>query len=62
MSKTIYCPECKRKVGTYDGRSTFIITYNCQKCRKRVVYNPSEDKAIVKKIMRRQVSSGITLS
>jgi endogenous inhibitor of DNA gyrase (YacG/DUF329 family) len=56
--KTIYCPQCGRKVFAYDGKSTMIIGVNCKKCRKRVVYNPISDETKLCKIPERNTSSG----
>lgn len=58
--KKIYCPRCKRKVATYDGRSTMPIVTRCNHCKKRVVYNPLTDQISIKKIPQRNTSSGIT--
>ena len=60
-SKTIYCPMCKRKVGIYDGRSTFTMTYSCRKCDKRVLFNPAENEIKIKDRPQREVSSGVMI-
>ena len=52
--KTIYCPNCGRKVGTYDGRSTSNISVKCKKCNKLVVYNVENKKAEIKEIPQRE--------
>lgn len=57
--KKIYCPGCGRKVMTYDGKHSMIIGNNCKKCRKRVVYNPENDKTEMKDIPSRSCSSGL---
>lgn len=59
MEITIYCPLCKRKVGTHDGHSTIPKVIDCRKCRKRVVYNPKSGTS-VKDIPMRNSSSGVT--
>lgn len=58
--KTIYCPNCGRKVGTYDGQSTINFMANCRKCNKRVVYNVDIEKTEIKDIPPRNCSSGMT--
>jgi DNA-directed RNA polymerase subunit RPC12/RpoP len=35
---TIYCPKCKRKVGSHNPISQTDTDCRCQKCDKRVVY------------------------
>lgn len=56
--KTIYCPNCGRKVGTYDGRSTLNHISKCIKCNKRVVYHVDTKKTEIKNIPPRTTSSG----
>lgn len=58
--KTIYCPRCKRKVSTWDGRSTMNVIANCKKCRMRVVYCVNTQKIEIKNIPPRNCSSGMT--
>lgn len=60
-SKTIYCPRCKRKVGAYDGRSTFTMTYSCRKCGKRISFNSEDDEIKIKDRPQREVSSGVMI-
>lgn len=57
--KTIYCPRCNRKVGTWDGRSTINIVAKCNKCKKRVVYHVDTGKTEIKPIPPRNCSSGM---
>jgi hypothetical protein len=59
MEIAIYCPKCKRKVGTHDGRSTIPKVIDCRKCRKRVIYTP-ENGTVLKDIPKRNTSSGVT--
>lgn len=61
MGNNIYCPRCKRKVGTYDGRSTFTMTYKCRNCEKYITYSPADGKTKIKSTPQREVSSGITI-
>ena len=58
-AKTIYCPQCKRKVATWDGKSFTTINVNCRNCAKRIFYYPSEDKTEIKNIPQRTTSSGL---
>lgn len=58
-AKTIYCPRCGRKVGTYDGKSTVHKTIKCKKCNKLVVYNVDTGKTKVTKLPERNCSSGM---
>ena len=59
METAIYCPKCKRKIGTHDGRSTIPKVIDCRKCNKRVVYTP-ESGTVLKDIPKRNTSSGVT--
>lgn len=56
----IYCPLCKRKVGTYDGKSMIPKIYKCNKCKKRVLFKPEEKSIEIKPIPQRNCSSGMT--
>lgn len=58
-SKTIYCKECKRKVATWDGKSTTTIIVNCKKCAKSVVFNPRTQKTEMNNYIERNCSSGM---
>lgn len=57
--KTIYCPNCGRKVGTYDRRSTMNYISNCRKCNKRVVYHVDTGETEIKDIPPRNCISGM---
>ena len=57
--KTIYCPECGRKVATWDGRSTNNISVKCKKCNKLVVYDVESEEVKIKAIPQRTTSSGM---
>lgn len=57
--KTIYCPKCRRKVATWDGRSTINISVKCKKCNKLIVYDIENEKTIIKEIPQRTTSSGM---
>lgn len=59
--KIIYCPKCKRKVATWDGRSTIDVIVNCRKCNKRVIYRVATGETEIKIIPARGSSSGITI-
>lgn len=58
--KKIYCPQCGRKIGTYDGKSTINKIMDCRNCHKRIIYHVKTDEVEVKKIPVRSSSSGIT--
>ena len=57
--KTIYCPKCRRKVATWDGRSTINILVKCKKCNKLVVYDVESEEVKIKAIPPRATSSGM---
>lgn len=59
-SKTIYCPSCGRKSGTYDGKSTIDKIMDCKKCHKRIIYRVATGKIEIKSIPVRATSSGKT--
>lgn len=58
--KIVYCPKCKRKVATWDGKTTINIIAKCQKCNKLVVYDIENRETKVKDIPARNTSSGKT--
>lgn len=58
--KTIYCSNCGRKVGTHDGRSTINKICRCKNCNKRVVYHVDTGETEIKRIPKRNCSSGMT--
>lgn len=58
--KTIYCPKCGRKVGTYDGKSSINFIGRCNHCRKQVVYDIGTKETKTKPIPQRTTSSGMT--
>jgi hypothetical protein len=58
--KAIYCPICKSKVGTYDGRSSINVITRCRKCKKQVIYFVDTEETKVKSLPKRATSSGIT--
>ena len=57
--KTIYCPNCGRKVATWDGRSTINVIANCVNCVRRVVYHVDTGTTEIKDIPPRVSSSGM---
>lgn len=59
-SRTIYCPQCGRKVATWDGKTTINVIANCKNCNKRVVFHVDTTKTEIKKIPQRNTSSGMT--
>lgn len=58
--RTIYCPECGRKVGSHDGKATNVKEIDCRKCRKTVVFNPLTGNTRLKARPQRVSSSGLT--
>lgn len=56
----IYCPQCGRKVATWDGRSQNNVIANCKNCEKRIVFHTDTFAIEVKKIPPRAMSSGKT--
>ena len=58
--KAIICPQCKNKVGTYDGRSRTNHICRCRVCEKRVVCNVGTEEIEIKSLPQRTCSSGIT--
>ena len=59
MAETIYCPKCRRKVATWDGKSKINIQVKCNKCKKLVVYEIDSEKTIIKDLPKRNQSSGM---
>lgn len=57
-SKPIKCPWCRRKVATYDGRTTMDIRAACRYCRKLVVYHVGNGTTEIKELPERTESSG----
>lgn len=58
-SKAIYCKLCKRKIATWDGKSTITIMVNCKKCKKSIVFTPRTQKTEIKPMLTRNCSSGM---
>lgn len=56
--KDIYCPNCGRRVGGWDGKATVTLKYHCQKCNKTVVFDPETKEVIAKPAQIRSTSSG----
>lgn len=58
--KTIYCPQCGRKVMAYDGKSTMNQYAKCKKCLKMVCFYPEKNETEIKRLPKRTTSSGMT--
>lgn len=56
----VYCPECGRLVGECSKKSHIDKTYKCQKCNKMVVYHTESGECEIKKLPKREQSSGMT--
>ena len=54
----IYCSECGRKVGTYDGKSKINKSIKCTKCKKIVLFNVDTGETTIKPIPSRTQASG----
>lgn len=61
MEKTIYCPSCKRKVFSFDGRGSINIRGKCKKCNRLVVYHIETDEVTMHSLPTRTCSSGKTI-
>lgn len=61
MEKTIYCPKCKRKVFSYDGRGSINIRGKCKKCKRLVLYSIEADEVTMHDLPKRTCSSGVTI-
>ena len=59
LKKEIYCPECERLVGTYDGKSRINPQIKCKRCNKLVVYDIETGKRELKLIPERTQGSGM---
>lgn len=57
--KVIYCPNCYRKCGVYDGKSQINPKMCCKKCNKLIVYDIKSDTVSIKKIPERTQGSGV---
>lgn len=57
--RAIICPQCLRRVGTYDGRSTINHNTRCKKCRKRILYHVDTGETEIKPLPQRNCSSGM---
>jgi hypothetical protein len=56
---TIYCPDCGRIAGHYDGRSTIDHPCKCKKCNHIVIYRVATGEIETKPIPKRACSSGV---
>ena len=59
-TQNIYCPNCNRKVGRYDGRGTMNKYIKCRKCKKMICFYPDGNKTEVKPMPPRATASGMT--
>lgn len=59
-ARKIYCPKCRRKVGSHDGKSTVVKQIDCRKCWKTVVFDPTTGDTKIKERPARTSSSGVT--
>lgn len=56
----VYCPGCGRLVGECSSKSHIDKTYKCRNCDKMVVYHTETGQREIKKLPKRDQSSGIT--
>ena len=60
MQRNIYCPKCKRRLGTYDGKAETNKIIHCRDCNIRTVYDVKSRTTYISKIPPRATSSGKT--
>ena len=56
----VYCPGCGRLVGECSSKSHIDKTYKCRNCDKMVVYHTETGEREIKKLTKRDQSSGMT--
>lgn len=59
VKKTIYCPQCGRKVMECDESAQIIFSIACRKCNKLVVFNSIDGNISLKRIPPRTTASGM---
>ena len=57
--RAIICPQCLKRVGVHDGRTTINPSAQCKKCKKLVVYDIKSGKCELKTIPERLQGSGM---
>jgi len=55
----INCPLCKKKVMTWDEKSTIPRKVKCRTCEKLVVFDPQTRETKTEKVSERYTSSGM---
>ena len=58
--KSVYCPRCKRKVATWDGKSKINVKARCNKCKNAVLYHVGTDETEIISSDTRKTISGVT--
>nr|DAI34327.1 MAG TPA: DNA-directed RNA polymerase [Caudoviricetes sp.] len=58
--KTIYCPDCGRKVAEYDGITKSNVYSVCRKCKRQIVYLTDTGETVSKRRSNRTTSSGMS--
>lgn len=53
----IYCPKCKRKVMTHDGKGKIPLRVGCKNCKKVVCYNPKTKEVTITSVPERHNSN-----
>lgn len=56
----VYCPKCKRKVATWDGKSQINVKVMCRNCKKTVLFHVDTKETEIIASDVRCASSGVT--
>ena len=56
--RRIYCPICKRKVFSWDGKIKQALDAKCKNCNKLVVFYPSTNETVIKPLPKANSASG----
>lgn len=58
--KIIYCPICKRKVGSHNNMTKTNSIFRFRKCNKRIIYHFDTKETEYKKFPPKNTSSGVS--
>lgn len=58
--KIIYCPTCRRRVASWDGKSVANPIGKCKKCNKIVIFDVEKQEIKTNKVPQRNTASGMT--
>jgi hypothetical protein len=56
----VYCPRCKRKVASWDGKSKINVKVMCRNCKKTVLFHVDTKETEIIASDVRGASSGVT--